>query len=184
MDICFIDKFIFGNKCVLNCLNFSCLFFNGKCVVCYEVGKFDDGLKCVDICEILYYNNSCVNRCFSYFKIFNKICVSFCLKVVFFIIFKYFEYLNLYGYVCVEKCDNDEYIFEKECRSYCYLDEFILKNFCVKSCFIEVLYILDINIFRGYIGCKECLIYCKDLDYLLNFICFRRCLNGYYGYKN
>lgn len=183
-DTCPTDKFIFGNKCVSNCPNSSRLPLNGKCVACYEVGKFDDGLKCVDICETLHYNNSCVNICPSYFKIFNKTCVSSCPKAAPFITFKHFEYLNLYGYACVEKCDNDEYISEKECRSYCYSDEFILKNFCVKSCPTEAPYISDTNISRGYIGRKECLIHCKDSDYSLNFTCFRRCPNGYYGYKN
>lgn len=50
MDKCFLDKFIFGNNCVISCLVSKCFLFNGICMVCYEVGKFDDGLKCVDKC--------------------------------------------------------------------------------------------------------------------------------------
>lgn len=52
-------------------------------MVCYEIGKFDDGFICVDKCWYLYYEFCCVDYCFYKFKIYNKLCVCNCLIVVF-----------------------------------------------------------------------------------------------------
>lgn len=73
-------------------------------MVCYEVGKYDDGIKCVDICMDLYYEYCCVNKCFENFKIFNKICVCNCFIIVFIISWIYDYIVNKGGYRCVKSC--------------------------------------------------------------------------------
>lgn len=50
MENCFFEKFMFGNNCVFKCFDSKWFLVDGECMVCNEVEKYDDGLKCVDIC--------------------------------------------------------------------------------------------------------------------------------------
>lgn len=75
---CPTNKFTFENNCVFSCPQSKSLPLNGICTACQEVGKFDDGSKCVDKCRHLHHDYRCVDYCPYRFKIYNNSCVRNC----------------------------------------------------------------------------------------------------------
>lgn len=81
MENCPFEKFTFGNNCVSKCPDSKRLPVDGECMACHEVGKYDDGSKCVDIFQDLHHEYRCVDNCPKQFKIFNETCVRNCPKI-------------------------------------------------------------------------------------------------------
>lgn len=181
-DECPSDKFISGNNCVSSCPDSKRLPIDGKCVACNEVGKYDDGSKCVDKCPNLYHEYLCVDECLENFKIFNETCVRQCpitapLRSV---IVNYKT--NRPEYRCVENCHDKYLINGKDCVSGCDLSQFISNKTCVEKCPIDAPYIS--YKYGSYYNTKECLKHCNGTEYSLNFSCFSKCPNGFHGHKS
>lgn len=180
MEKCPANKFTFENNCVSSCPQSKRLPLNGICMACHEIGKLDDGSKCVDKCQNLQHEYRCVDSCPQDFKIYNKSCVRNCPVVAPLVGSIINTYTVRYAHGCVANCREDEFISNNNCVSRCYYMYFIYNKTCVKKCPTNAPFITDkyINHYN-----KECLKQCKDTQYSLNFICYEKCPHGFYGYK-
>lgn len=176
-DKCPSDKFISGNNCVSNCPDRKRLPVDGQCMACHEVGKYDDGSKCVDICQDLHHEYRCVEKCPKNFKIFNKTCVVDCPVTAPIQIRNFWDYSS--PYKCVQSCNKGEFVYKNRCVYRCDdYDYFIFKNTCVETCPQDARFISKS---KGYNDAKECVSQCKETEVSLNFTCNEKCPDGYYG---
>lgn len=179
---CPTNKFTFENNCVFSCPQSKSLPLNGICTACQEVGKFDDGSKCVDKCRHLHHDYRCVDYCPYRFKIYNNSCVRNCPLVapLLGLISNNYTHRNEEG--CVANCREGEFLEENKCVSWCFSRHFIYNNTCVEKCPTGAPFITDKNL-NYYIRNYDCLKQCKDTHYSLNFTCFEKCPHGFYGHK-
>lgn len=183
MNKCPSDKFTFGNSCVSSCPDSKRLPLNGNCMTCLEVGKYDDGAKCVDICKDLHHEYRCVDNCPENFKIFNKTCVRNCPITAPVSSWIYDYTANKGGYRCIKRCQKDNpYLNKNNCVAWCEMGTFISNKTCVKKCPVDAPYISKKYV--KHTSNKECLRRCKDTDYSLNFTCMEACPKGFLGYEN
>lgn len=170
------EKFVFDNRCVSTCPENKRLPLDGRCVSCHEVGKYDHGSKCVDLCPNLHYNFRCVEGCPWSFQIFNKTCVLHCPFNA------PLRYQIGNEYHCVNKCQNGTYLFKNECVAICNDQLFYFERKCIEKCPITAPFISKFTSIYG-INSRECLPQCKPSQFSLNFTCFETCPDGYVGYN-
>lgn len=181
MENCPSEKFTFGNNCVSNCPDSKRLPVDGECMACHEVGKYDDGSKCVDICQDLHHEYRCVDNCPKQFKIFNKTCVRNCPKIAPLSILIHDYNTNIIEYRCVKSCHEDKpYLNKNNCVKWCDYQDFISNKTCVKKCPVDAPYISNNYVKDTYN--KECLKHCKDSDYSLNYSCMGKCPKGLFSH--
>lgn len=133
MKNCLSKKLTFGNNCVSKCPDSKRLPVDGECMACNEVGKYDDGSKCVDICQDLHHEHRCVDNCPKQFKIFKNTCVRNCRKIAPLINFIHDYNTHIIEYRCVKNCHEDKpYLNKNNCVRWCDFGDFILNKTCVK----------------------------------------------------
>lgn len=174
---CPTNKFTFGNNCVSSCPQSKSLPLNGICTACHEVGKFDDGSKCVDKCRHLHHEFRCVDYCPYNFKIYNKSCVRNCPIVAPLVDLIFDNYTRMNKQGCVANCQEDEFLDENNCASWCYSGN-IFNNTCVEKCPTDAPFISDKYI-NDFIRNNECLKHCKDTQYSLILLVLRNARMGF-----
>lgn len=178
-DKCSSDKFISGNNCVTSCPASKRLPFNGICMACHEVGKYDDGSKCVDECPDLHHEFRCIsNNCPNDLAIFNKTCVADCpvtAPIKSGIVWSFQS-----PYKCTESCEKGRFLYKNRCVYSCENPHhFIFNNSCVEKCPQDAQLISK---HRNYHNVKEyCVSQCKETEFLFNFTCVEKCPDGYYS---
>lgn len=130
---CPSDKFLFGNHCVHSCPDSKRLPVQSKCMACHEVGKYDDGSKCVDECPDLRNEFRCVSKyCPQNLKIFNKTCVPDCPAMAPFVSDITSGYLSQFE--CVESCKDKTYMKNNRCVQWCGDGFYVYNKTCIKKC--------------------------------------------------
>lgn len=80
-------------------------------MACHEVGKYDDGSKCVDECPDLHHEFRCIsNNCPNDLAIFNKTCVADCpvtAPIKSGIVWSFQS-----PYKCTESCDKGRFLYK------------------------------------------------------------------------
>nr|XP_022300818.1 proprotein convertase subtilisin/kexin type 5-like [Crassostrea virginica] len=181
MEKCPKDKFIFDNHCVSTCPNNKRLPINGECFACTDVGKFDDGSKCVDVCQYLHYDMRCVGTCPHDYKIFNATCVIKCPLEVPYDAHIYNFDLRKSEHRCVATCEYD-YLHKNSCVTFCPRNTYIFNGTCVERCPMAAPFIS--HLYKdSYFSDLECLSQCKQSYYSLNVTCVRTCPDGYLKYQ-
>ena len=171
---CPTDEFIFDNHCVSKCPPAKRLPLNGTCTACSDVGKYDDGSKCVDFCPYLHYKSQCLERCPGVSMVLNGTCVRNCpldAPIESFIINNY-NYENQLH--CVKICQKGFYQIDNKCSRLCDDKLHYFNGTCVEICPKIAPYMSMM---------KECLHQCKQTQFSLDFTCFDKCPDGYLGYK-
>ncbi|XP_048739815.2 proprotein convertase subtilisin/kexin type 5-like [Ostrea edulis] len=167
------DKFIFGNHCVSSCPQNKRFPMNNRCMSCQDIGKYDDGSKCVDVCPELHQNFHCVYSCPD-LKVYKNTCVRDCpTSAPFTTDRNYITY-------CVTHCSEGLYIYNDRCVSSCpYGSNVLSNNTCVQKCPRNAPFTQKLG------GVTlECLKRCKQNHYQHGFTCLERCPDGYYVYKS
>lgn len=145
-----------------------------KCMACHEVGKYDDGSKCVDECPDLRNEFRCVSKyCPQNLKIFNKTCVPECPAVAPFVSDINSGYRYQFG--CVESCKDKTYIKNNTKVQWCGYDFYVYNKTCIKKCPDDAPFISTLE---GYINNDECLQQCKESYFSLNNTCLKNVRKG------
>lgn len=148
-------------------------------MACHEVGKYDDGSKCVDECPDLHHEFRCIsNNCPNDLAIFNKTCVADCpvtAPIKSGIVWSFQS-----PYKCTESCDKGRFLYKNRCVYSCENPHhFIFNNSCVEKCPQDAQLISK---HRNYHNVKEyCVSQCKETEFLFNFTCVEKCPDGYYS---
>lgn len=175
------DTFIFDNHCVSKCPSVKRLPLNGTCTACIDVGKYDDGSKCVDFCPYLHYNSQCLESCPKELKVFNGTCVSICPFDAPLESYITNDYNSLSDLHCVASCEKGYYQFDNRCVYFCDNNYYYFNGSCVEICPKTAPYMSEVkSIDRSMVQCFH---QCKKTQFSMDFTCFDKCPDGYLGYK-
>ncbi|XP_061195243.1 proprotein convertase subtilisin/kexin type 5-like [Saccostrea echinata] len=169
-------KYVLGNQCVLKCPSYKQYHIEGKCISCQDIGKFDDGKKCADVCPEIGYNFRCIKQCPYGTKLYNKSCVMTCPSDMPVQLHDWKK-----GYYCEIKCPSGMFLFDTYCTYNCYgrySRNYVYNDTCVDKCPSQASYLKS---FRKYSRLLyHCVEDCEQGQVKLNKNCYNSCPENYH----